>query len=93
MTSKHELMRHALGVQERWDGRWSKPYRNHFVAGLKDAQAWRELVTEGLASGGHSRGELSDGDPVFYVTDYGQEVALAGITFKRKWGYGKPVNP
>ena len=32
MSTPSEMMRHALGVQDYGD-RWSKPYRNHFVAG------------------------------------------------------------
>lgn len=27
------------------------------------------------------------------MTDAGREHALAGITFKRRWGCGEPVNP
>lgn len=40
VSTPNDLMRHALGVQEQGDGRWSKPYRNHFVAGGR----WRCLV-------------------------------------------------
>ena len=86
MTSKYELMRHALGVRPYTskDGTsscFSKPYRNHFVASGDNVAIWEGLVADGFAakSGG-----------VYYVTHAGQEAALAGITFKRRWGYGRP---
>lgn len=92
--SGYEMMRHALGVQEQGYGnRWSKPYRNHFVAGDKDAIAWRDLTTKGFARLAREGSDLSGGCPVFAVTDAGREAALAGLTFKRRWGYGVPVNP
>jgi hypothetical protein len=93
-------MRHALGVHS-YGGkrrRWSKPYRNHFVAGEKDVAAWDALVAAGLATK-HERthSELTDGCPLYRVTDAGREVALAGLTFSAhrwaRWGYGEPVTP
>jgi len=91
VSSRYDLMRHALGVQEYGDGRWSKPYRNHYVAGGASVATWRGLVAEGLATVGASRGALTDECPVFYVTDAGRKAALDGLTFKRKWGYGTPA--
>lgn len=90
-TSKYELMRHALGVTEQWDGRWNKPYRNHFCAGGDHIEIWDGLVSDGLATR-REGSAITGGDPVFYVTDAGREAALAGITFKRTWGYGTPTN-
>lgn len=85
--SKYELLRHALGVQRYNGGRRSKPYRNHFCAGGRDVATWETLVVEGYAT---RSGGLLD---TFYVTDAGRAAALAGLTFKRRWGYGRPVNP
>lgn len=94
MSTPNELMRHALGVQEQGYGdRWSKPYRNHFVAGARDESAWRDLVRGGLAGVMREGSARTGGCPVFYVTYLGQQHALAGLTFKRRWGYGRPVNP
>jgi hypothetical protein len=81
-----DLMRHALGVCEYHGGRWKKPYRNHFVAGSDDVPTWDALVAAGRATRGRASA-LTGGDPVYYVTDAGRAVALAGFTFKRKWGY------
>lgn len=93
MSTPAELMRHALGVQEDCRGRWSKPYRNHFVAGGKDADVWCSLAAQGMAKLTNNGNEMTGGDPLFVVTDKGREHALAGITFKRKYGHGRPTNP
>ncbi len=94
MESYAALMRHALGVQEQGYGqRWSMPYRNHFVAGGDHAAAWRMMVDEGLATLVREGSSITGGDPMFSVTEKGRELALAGITFKRRWGYGEPTNP
>jgi hypothetical protein len=93
-ASKHELMRHALGVRPySWVGglRWSKPYRNHFVAGDDHVATWRALVGAGLAKE-YRAGDLTGGMPAFLVTDSGRAEALAGLTFKRRWGYGMPTH-
>jgi hypothetical protein len=94
MTTKYDLMRHALGVQEYGAGQWSKPYRNRFVASDDDAMVWHGLVGEGLAVCTHKGGNspLTDGMPSFIVTDAGRIAALDGIVFKRKWGRGTPTN-
>lgn len=95
MSTPNDLMRHALGVHDYGD-RWSKPYRNRFVAGARDAVAWRALVADGKAAvirEADDTSGISGGFPVFMVTDEGQKHALDGITFKRRWGYGRPVNP
>ena len=89
MSTPNELMRHALGVQEQGYGRrWSKPYRNHFVACEMYADAWRELERAGLAKCTRNGSDMTGGFPVFVVTEAGRAVALAGLTFKRVWGYG-----
>lgn len=82
-----ELMRHALGVQ-RVNGRWTKPYRNHFAAGDDDVPAWDALVSAGFARKTSTGNAITGGCPLYAVTDDGRERALAGITFKRRWGYG-----
>jgi len=92
VSTPNDLMRHALGVQDYGD-RWSKPYRNHFVAGDRDADAWCALAAAGMAKLVRNGSDLTDGCPTFVVTDAGRAHALAGLTFKRRWGYGKPVNP
>lgn len=104
--SGYELMRHALGVQRyaatkseggtpspwgRGFVRFKKPYRNHFCAGIDHEVIWDDLVAKGFATK-RKGNEITGGDPVFYVTDAGREAALAGITFKRRWGYGVPTN-
>ncbi len=86
----YSLLRHALGVQRIGD-RWRKPYRNYFVAGARDAATWRDLVSQGLARLVGEGRDVTGGDPVFVVTDKGRAVALAGIAFKRVWGYGSPT--
>ena len=92
-----EKMRHALGVHpylghaSKGGRRWSKPYRNHFCAGGADVAVWDGLVVEGLATK-YPGSDLFGGSPVYCVTDAGREHALAGLTFKRRWGYGRPVN-
>jgi len=92
MSTPTDLMRHVLGVQD-YNGRWSKPFRNYFVAGEKDASAWHGLVTKGLATLIREGDERTGGCPVFVVTDVGREHALAGLRFNRRWGYGTPTNP
>lgn len=98
-ASKYELMRHALGVQSyryhrsKGGERWTKPYRNRFVAGEYDALVWHALVEEGFAKLTSNGNPITGGMPAFCVTDAGTEAALAGITFKKTWGYGTPQNP
>jgi hypothetical protein len=93
MSTPNELMRHALGVQEDGLGRWKKPWRNYFVAGESDADAWCSLAAQGMATLTSNGNELTDNCPVFTVTNKGREHALAGIIFQRKYGYGRPTNP
>lgn len=78
--TEHEidLMRHALGVQKR-GGKWTAPYRNHFVAGGKDLETWEGLVASGHAARMRIAAELTGGDPAFFVTDHGKSAALAGL--------------
>lgn len=71
MKQQRELVRHAIGLNERS----KKTYRNHFVtgAGSKDYDAWMDMVTKGYAH--HRPGsEMSGGDDVFWVT---RETALS----------------
>jgi hypothetical protein len=71
------------------------PYNVGSVLRAADARSFApswEIVRPGLALGGEAKGPLSGGDPVFCVSAKGREVALAGITFKRTWGYGTPTN-
>ena len=91
MSDRYAMMRHALGVH-RYGARWSKPYRNHYAAGGDSVAVWRELVAEGLAGAFAHQDDVTDEDPVFYVTDAGRAAALAGLTFERKYGYGTPTN-
>lgn len=102
MDSPFELMRHALGVRETLRSRngyldllvprWTKSYRNHFCAGEDHVEIWDGLVAKGFATRREGN-EITGHAPVFYVTDLGREAALAGIVFKRRWGYGTPTNP
>lgn len=91
-VSKYELMRHALGVQPYSGGRWSKPYRNHFVAGGDNRAVWDGLVTDGFARKSSDGSELTGGHPCYVVTEIGREKALAGLSFKQRWGRGTPEN-
>lgn len=93
MSTPDEMMRHALGVQEDYRGRWKTPSRNYFVAGESDAPAWCSLAAKGMATLVHNGNEMTGGCPVFVVTDAGRTHALAGIVFKRRYGYGRPTNP
>ena len=87
-----EQRRHWLLIVGRGK-RWSLPYRNHFVAGEDDAAVWQDLAAAGLAVLIRKGSDLTDGCPVYAVTEAGRAAALAGLTFKRRWGYGRPVTP
>lgn len=89
MSDRIELMRHALGVQLRGK-KWTAPYRNHFVAGAKDEQVWRELVESGHARLVRMASELTGGDPCFAVTDKGRAEALAGLKLPRTAAESQP---
>jgi len=92
---RYDLMRHALGVHEYTYARgrrWSAPFRNHFVAGDCDRPSFDELVDAGYAERVSLPTELSGGMPTYRITEAGRFAALAGIEFKRRWGYGSPVN-
>jgi hypothetical protein len=67
------ILRHALGLDEQGRGR---AYRNHFVTGpgSKDWDDCCTLTESGLMQKGRG-GELTGGDPVFYVTGEGSNVA------------------
>jgi len=95
MTNRYELMRHALGVHahSHKNGlRWKMPYRNHFCAGDDEVKVWEVLVSDGFALCISRGREITGGARVYTVTDEGRAVALAGLTFKRRWGYGAPTN-
>lgn len=66
-----DVLRHSLGLDER--GRGSM-YRNHFVAGGEDETTCRELVSLALMVEGR-RSDLTGGDPVFFVTGAGKDIA------------------
>jgi hypothetical protein len=96
--SGYELMRHALGVQaycttkSKGGTRYKKPYRNYFVAGGDHVKIWEDLVAKGFATKRTDGNELTGGDPCFHVTEAGKAAAIDGIAFKKRWGYGTPVN-
>ena len=92
MSDKYAKMRHALGVAMYHGRRWSKPYRNHYVAGDAAVAHWEELVADGFATKRAGHPVLTDGHPTYFVTDAGRVAALEGLVFKRRWGYGTPVN-
>ena len=74
MTPKQrDIMKHALGA-----GRGAPGWRNHFVTGpgSDDYDDCEALVAAGLMAK-RSGGPLSGGDPVYRVTDAGQD-ALVG---------------
>lgn len=74
MTPKQrDIMKHALGA-----GRGAPGWRNHFVTGpgSDDYADCEALVAAGLMTK-RSGGPLSGGDPVYRVTDAGQD-ALVG---------------
>ena len=74
-----DLLRHALGVQKRGK-KWSKPYRNHFVAAGENVAAWERMVELGFAEQRHAAAELTGGDPLFIVTELGRSAALAKVS-------------
>lgn len=81
------ILRHSLGLT-----RGEREYRNHFVAGGKDVEHCRGLVSLGLMHEHATQGQLSGGDPVFTVTDEGKAVARAHAPKKlsrgtRRWKY------
>jgi hypothetical protein len=78
---QRDILRHALGVGrgqiDRWGKQRSAGWRNHFVTGpgSDDYADCEALVAAGLMTkrGG---GPLSGGDPVYRVTDAGEEVLV-----------------
>lgn len=93
MQVSGDKLRHALGVHAyRYSGglRWSKPYRNYFCAGGNDVALFEAMARVGLVKSG--RPPSSWEDQVYTVTEVGRAFALKGIEFKRRWGYGQPVN-
>lgn len=90
-TTGIDLMRHALGVYTCDGKRWKKPYRNHFVAGDDAVPEWEALVAAGHAQKVSNGNPITGGMPCYAVTEAGREVALAGITYKRRWGYSTPM--
>ena len=70
---QRDIMKHALGV-----GRGAPGWRNYFVTGpgSDDYDDCEALVAAGLMTK-RSAGPLSGGDPVYRVTDAGQD-ALVG---------------
>lgn len=79
-TNQRDIMRHALGA-----GRGATGWRNHFVTspGSDDYDDCEALVAAGLMtkrSGGH----LSGGDPVYRVTDAGQDALLTSSSAFRQ---------
>lgn len=77
METGSEMMRHALGVQRLWNGRWSKPSRNYFVAGEGADDVWCSLAANGMAKLVSNGNGLTGGCPVFTVTDAGRAHAAA----------------
>lgn len=74
LTEKQRaIMKHTLGV-----GRGATGWRNHFVTGpgSDDYADCETLVAAGLMKK-RSGGPLSGGDPIYSVTDAGQD-ALVG---------------
>jgi len=76
-ASYRDLLRHALGVQLK-AGKWTRPYRNHFVAAEDDQPAWDAIVALGYAKRWENN-ELWGACPVYRVTPAGELIALAGI--------------
>lgn len=68
-----DLARHALGLPNRA----RKSYRNHFVAGpgCSDFNNWEAMVAAGYAVK-RKGGSLSGGDPIFFLTRSGADLAL-----------------
>ena len=62
-----QILQHSLGLNQYGQG---NQYRNHFVAGGRDAELCRELVTDGYMTE-HAPRMISGGDPIFSVTAKG----------------------
>lgn len=93
MQVSGDKLRHALGVQAyRHKGglRWSRPYRNRFFPGGDDVALFKSMAEFGLVR--ELRAPITGDDPYYIVTEAGAVYALKGIEFKRRWGYGQPVN-
>jgi hypothetical protein len=73
---QRDILRHALGV-----GRGRAGWRNHFVTGpgSDDYADCEALVAAGLMTK-RSGGPLSGGDPVYRVTDAGQDLLVGRKT-------------
>lgn len=73
-----EILQHTLGCDQYGRG---THYRNHFVAGGKDAESCEELLRMGLMTKHPRRGgagdELTGGMPCYFVTDAGKREMLA----------------
>ena len=71
--AQRDILRHALGVGRGRAAGW----RNHFVTGpgSTDYADCEALVAAGLMTK-RSGGPLSGGDPVYRVTDAGQDVLV-----------------
>ena len=74
---QQEILRHALGVGRGRTAGW----RNYFVTGpgSDDYDDCEALVAAGLMTK-RSGGPLSGGDPVYRVTDAGQDVLVGRKT-------------
>jgi len=75
--AQREILRHALGVGRGRTAGW----RNHFCTGpgSEDYDDCEALVAAGMMTK-RSGGPLSCGDPVYRVTDAGQDVLVGRKT-------------
>ena len=71
--AQRDILRHALGVGRGRTAGW----RNHFVTGpgTTDYADCEALVAAGMMTK-RSGGPMSGGDPVYRVTDAGQDVLV-----------------
>ena len=97
-----DILRHALGIESyccwksrvpkglgatsKYGRRWRKPRRNQYTSEIFDLEC-QHLVSRGFMTGVFLNTSQWCSSAVFKVTDLGQEEALKGIVYKRKWGY------
>lgn len=67
-----DFARHALGLNSRRN----QSFRNHFVAGLRDLNAWMAMVAQGDAVRDMREKLPYGGDDLFHLTRQGAEKVL-----------------
>lgn len=75
----------GLGTSTKYSRRWKKPNRNYYHSSHGDLEC-QHLVAQGFMTESQLNAAWTEGS-LYRVTDVGQEEALKGLVFKRRWGY------